>query len=113
MSMIRLRKPICFLEVLVISICLTGCDDDLPEAPSKEQVIKYVQAQIGMEPERKIIWYVPYKPETQTHGSSSKPARSYVLYEQGGYCFLHDISTPSPRFFVPCNMAMPPGAVTP
>ena len=86
-----------------------GCEPDVPDSPSKEQAVKFVQDRVGY---GTVLWYVPFEPEKQSYGSSSEPARSLVLYRRDEYCFLLDLHG-THRFLVPCDTQVPKTAVKP
>lgn len=98
------------VATLFTATTLVGCVEELPDAPSKEQVVKYVQGHVGSD--ATILWYIPYKPETQSHGSTSQPVRSFAMYSRDGFCFLYDFEH-SQRTLVSCEMAAPKTAVKP
>lgn len=102
-----------FLACVVAAFVLTPSYYDppaTPETPTKEQVVHYVQAKVGEEKE--VLWYLPYRPETQAHGTTADPARSFVGVQEAGYCFLHDLRTHA-SFLVDCRAEPPKGSVTP
>lgn len=99
----------------LVALALVSCGDDpsLSDTPTKEQAVKYVEGRVGADGSgRKLLWYVPYKPEVQAHGATAEPARSLVAYQEAGYCFLYDLGTQS-RYLVECRTEAPKGTVKP
>lgn len=99
-----------------LAFALVGCDESppLPDNPSKEQAVAYVREHLGGVGDagegRVMLWYVPYKPELQAHGSTSQPARSHVLYREDGICLLKHLGHDYPPHLAPCDMEPPKGA---
>jgi hypothetical protein len=107
-------KILAALASAALLTATSSCEEapSLSESPTKEQVVKYVEGKVG--PGRKLLWYVPYKPEVQAHGSTAEPARGLLAYEESGFCFLYDIRHGEQyRHLIDCRTDPPKGTVRP